>query len=109
MLPPPERLGGQRRYSDDVLHRLAFIRAAQLVGFTLDQIRPLTGANLDDPDARARLRVAAHELQLQLDDLIRRTLSVRHRLERSAFEIPDSSSGYAGPRTTHVRTNELGA
>jgi len=31
--------GGQRRYHRDVLRRIAFIRAAQRVGLTLDEIR----------------------------------------------------------------------
>lgn len=31
--------GGQRRYHRDVLRRVAFIRAAQRVGLTLDEIR----------------------------------------------------------------------
>jgi MerR family transcriptional regulator, redox-sensitive transcriptional activator SoxR len=31
--------GGQRRYQRDVLRRLAFVRAAQRVGLTLDEIR----------------------------------------------------------------------
>lgn len=31
--------GGQRRYQRDVLRRIAFVRAAQRVGLTLDEIR----------------------------------------------------------------------
>lgn len=31
--------GGQRRYERDVLRRIAFVRAAQQVGLTLDEIR----------------------------------------------------------------------
>lgn len=31
--------GGQRRYPRDVLRRIAFVRAAQRVGLTLDEIR----------------------------------------------------------------------
>lgn len=40
ILPPPDRSeSGYREYGDDVLERLAFIRAAQAVGLTLAQIR----------------------------------------------------------------------
>jgi MerR family redox-sensitive transcriptional activator SoxR len=35
--------GGQRRYERDVLRRIAFIRAAQRVGLTLDEIREALG------------------------------------------------------------------
>lgn len=35
--------GGQRRYQREVLRRIAFIRAAQRVGLTLDEIRTALG------------------------------------------------------------------
>lgn len=35
--------GGQRRYHRDVLRRIAFVRAAQRVGLTLDEIRQALG------------------------------------------------------------------
>lgn len=41
--------GGQRRYQRDVLRRVAFIRIAQRVGLTLDEIRT---ALAELPDAR---------------------------------------------------------
>lgn len=36
--------GGQRRYERDVLRRLAFIRIAQRVGLTLDEVREALGS-----------------------------------------------------------------
>jgi MerR family redox-sensitive transcriptional activator SoxR len=39
VLPTPERVGGRRRYTVDVLRRLAIIDVAQRAGFTLDEIR----------------------------------------------------------------------
>lgn len=36
--------GGQRRYERDVLRRLAFIRVAQRVGLTLDEVREALGS-----------------------------------------------------------------
>src|SRR5579875_2268335 len=41
--------GGQRRYQREVLRRVAFIRAAQRVGLTLDEVKAALGAL---PDAR---------------------------------------------------------
>src|SRR4051812_30699653 len=41
MLPPPERLSGQRRYAPDVLGRLTFIGVAQSAGFKLREIKAL--------------------------------------------------------------------
>jgi MerR family redox-sensitive transcriptional activator SoxR len=41
ILEPARRVSGQRRYDETVLYRLAVIRRAQEVGFTLDEIRQL--------------------------------------------------------------------
>jgi MerR family redox-sensitive transcriptional activator SoxR len=39
MVSPTRSAGGQRRFPRDVLRRVAFIRVAQRVGLTLDEIR----------------------------------------------------------------------
>jgi len=39
MVTPTRSAGGQRRYTRDALRRVAFIRVAQRVGLTLDEIR----------------------------------------------------------------------
>lgn len=39
MVTPSRSPGGQRRFARDVLRRVAFIRVAQRVGLTLDEIR----------------------------------------------------------------------
>lgn len=40
VLPPPDRTAnGYRDYEPEILDRLAFIRASQAAGFTLDEIR----------------------------------------------------------------------
>ncbi|WP_425041122.1 MerR family transcriptional regulator [Primorskyibacter sp. S187A] len=50
LLPEPERSeGGQRRYRETDLDRLAFIRHARQLGFTLDAIRELLDLS-DNPD-----------------------------------------------------------
>ena len=57
LLPEPERVAGKRRYTEDVLRRLAIIDAAQRVGFTLEEIRDLLGSR--DQPAHERLRQLA--------------------------------------------------
>ena len=42
VLPEPERVAGQRRYRDEMLHRLSIIDVAQRAGLTLEEIAPLT-------------------------------------------------------------------
>ncbi|HTD50983.1 MAG TPA: redox-sensitive transcriptional activator SoxR [Acidimicrobiia bacterium] len=39
MVSPTRSPGGQRRFTRDVLRRIAFIRVAQRIGLTLDEIR----------------------------------------------------------------------
>jgi MerR family transcriptional regulator, redox-sensitive transcriptional activator SoxR len=64
VLPEPARVSGKRRYSRDVLRRLAIIDAAQRVGFTLDEIADLLGSG--GGPAHARLRTLA---RLKLPDV----------------------------------------
>jgi MerR family transcriptional regulator, redox-sensitive transcriptional activator SoxR len=53
LIPGARSSGGQRRYQRNVLRRLAFVRAAQSVGLSLDEIREAL-ATL--PDGRAPTR-----------------------------------------------------
>src|SRR5918911_1123975 len=72
VLPAPERVSGQRRYTEDVLHRLSIVDVAQRAGLTLAEIRELTGPRLHDETAGQRLRELA-ELKLpQVEALIER-------------------------------------
>ncbi|MGA7687553.1 MAG: MerR family transcriptional regulator [Terriglobales bacterium] len=41
ILPPAQRISGQRRYDTTVVYRLAVIQRAQLTGFTLDEVHQL--------------------------------------------------------------------
>jgi MerR family redox-sensitive transcriptional activator SoxR len=73
--------GGQRRFARDVLRRVAFIRVAQRVGLTLDEIRSALAALPDQrtPTAAdwARLSKA---WRAQLDERIRLLERVRDDL-----------------------------
>src|SRR5258708_8269172 len=41
LLPPAQRMSGQRRYDTTALYRLAIIQQARQLGFTLEEIRQL--------------------------------------------------------------------
>jgi MerR family transcriptional regulator, redox-sensitive transcriptional activator SoxR len=81
VLPRPARVSGQRRYSDEVLHRLSIIDVAQRAGLTLDEIAPLTGPDNRSADASRHIRRLAGEKLPQIDALIARAQAVRHWLE----------------------------
>ena len=59
VLPAPERVAGQRRYRDEVLHRLSIIDVAQRAGLTLEEIAPLTGPGNRSADASRHIRALA--------------------------------------------------
>jgi MerR family transcriptional regulator, redox-sensitive transcriptional activator SoxR len=81
VLPPAERVSGQRRYSEDVLHRLSIIDVAQRAGLTLDEIRHLTGPDNRSADASVRIRELAERKLPDIDALIERAQAVRRWLE----------------------------
>jgi MerR family transcriptional regulator, redox-sensitive transcriptional activator SoxR len=81
VLPEAERVSGQRRYGEDVLHRLSIIDVAQRAGLTLDEIRYLTGPDNCGGDASVRIRELAERKLPDLDALIERARAVRRWLE----------------------------
>jgi MerR family redox-sensitive transcriptional activator SoxR len=80
VLPPPERAGGQRRYSDDVLHRLAIIQVAQRAGLSLDEIRDLTHPE-NGQSAGEGIRALAERKLPDIEALIERAQAVKRWLE----------------------------
>jgi MerR family redox-sensitive transcriptional activator SoxR len=81
VLPQPERVSGQRRYREDVLHRLSIIDVAQRAGLTLEEIAPLTGPNNRTADAGRHLRDLADDKLPHIDALIARAQAVKRWLQ----------------------------
>lgn len=81
VLPNPERTGGQRRYDEDVLDRLAIVDVAQRAGLTLDEIRDLTGPDNRGGPAGDRIRELAERKLPDIDALIARAQAVKAWLE----------------------------
>ena len=64
LLAEPKRpAGGVRRYGDDAIARLGFIRRAQEVGFTLDEVKALLVLG-KTPHCRGARTLAAKKLEL---------------------------------------------
>ena len=81
VLPEPQRTSGQRRYGDEVLHRLAIIDVAQRAGLTLDEIRYLTGPDNQGARAGDRIRELAERKLPDIEALISRAEAVKAWLE----------------------------
>lgn len=71
LLEVPERDGGIRRYSQEDLRRLKFIKKAQGAGFTLQEIRELISldASQDRPRVRQLARARIDALDAKIDEL----------------------------------------
>jgi MerR family mercuric resistance operon transcriptional regulator len=82
LLPEPKRTEGRiRRYGTREVERLRFIKAAQRIGFSLDEIGSLL--QLDDGSGCAQARkLASHKL-----DEVRARLDSLNRLEQVLSEL----------------------
>ena len=87
----PDLYGGIRRYGEEDLRRLRFIRSAQAAGFTLEQIAELLA--LDATDDRARARELARERIAALDAKITEMTAARDSLRKLAKECGHGSAG----------------
>ncbi|MGK7296858.1 MAG: MerR family transcriptional regulator [Candidatus Wenzhouxiangella sp. M2_3B_020] len=87
LMPDPVRTeGGQRRYGDAELDRLAFIRHSRKLGFSLEAIRELLDLS-DSPDRSCALVDAvAHRQLREVDARIARLEALRVELRRMISE-----------------------
>ncbi len=83
--------GGVRRYGEEDVRRLRFIRSAQAAGFTLEQIAELIA--LDATTDRTRARELARERITALDAKMAEMKAARDALSRLARACGDSTSG----------------
>ena len=77
LLPPAERLGGERRYDSTVLYRLAIIQPARQLGFTLNEIRHLFFGFRDVTRPSERWRTLSQRKLAELDELMNGIKAVR--------------------------------
>lgn len=91
LLKTPLRGGGIRRYGDEDVRRLRFIRAAQAAGFTLEQVGELL--LLDAGQDRDRARALARERIAALDAKIVELETARDALQRLARDCRATAKG----------------
>jgi MerR family transcriptional regulator, redox-sensitive transcriptional activator SoxR len=107
LLPRPPRQGGQRRYDPHVLERLAIVRFAKFVGFTIGEIRLLLDGAPDRPPPQ-RWRQIAEQKVLQVDTFITEAIAVRALLQTTLRQkcpkLVERGLELAESATSHRRT-----
>jgi len=82
LLPPAQRMSGQRRYDTTALYRLAIIQLARQLGFTLDEIRQLFFGFRNVTRASERWQTLSRKKLAELDGLMDGIKIVRRFLKK---------------------------
>jgi MerR family redox-sensitive transcriptional activator SoxR len=82
LLPPAQRVSGQRRYDTSALYRLAIIQWARRLGFTLDEIRQLFFGFRNVTRASQRWQRLSRKKLAELDGLMDGIRTVRRLLKK---------------------------
>lgn len=97
LLPEPHRtLGGHRQYPDEAVATVRAIKAAQRLGFTLDEVAPLLRAGGADRNGVELRRSAADKLA-EVDARIADLQQVAARLRATVAAECDSLPNCARP------------
>ena len=87
LMPEPGRTeGGQRRYGEAELDRLAFIRHARQLGFTLEAVRELLDLSDRPERSCAEVDAVAHRQLREVEARIARLEALRTELRRMLSE-----------------------
>jgi|SRR6185312_3821009 len=91
LLPTPRKSGGIRRYGEEDVRRLRFIRTAQGAGFTLEEIGELLA--LEATNDRRRVRALATERIAAVDAKIAQMKDARDVLAKLARQCAAGTKG----------------
>src|SRR5262249_33073589 len=76
LIPKPPRVSGRRRYDERVLERLAMVRFAKHVGFSVTEIKVLLGGVEGRPPTERWRKLAAGKVA-QVDAFLARAREIR--------------------------------
>lgn len=98
---PPKQFGSQRTYPPDYVDRLLFIRRAQALGFSLDDVAALLTLNdgVDRVRARAIARRRLQEITARISDL----QAMRAILEKLLHDCEHASGHVPCPIISAIR------
>lgn len=90
LLPePPRRPSGYRRYPPESVARLRFIKGAQELGFTLEEIKDLLTLRVNETATKRDVRTRAQHKVKQIEEKIRALQSIQDALN----DLIDQCSG----------------
>jgi MerR family redox-sensitive transcriptional activator SoxR len=81
LIPPPPRVHGERRYTDEVLGSLAFIAVAQAAGFALREIEELVAHVTRGPGMAEAMQVMSEQKLAEVDEAITQAQARKDWLE----------------------------
>jgi MerR family transcriptional regulator, redox-sensitive transcriptional activator SoxR len=84
LLPRPDRVGGQRRFAAETVHRLGVIDVAKQAGFSLEEIRALLNSIDGGSPAHEQLQALAARKLPEVETLIERAESMRAWLQAAS-------------------------
>ena len=86
--PPPRSASGYRHYPMDSVRRLAFIRHAKALGFSLADIRELLSLNADGGASSRAVKQLAEQRLADIDDKIAALTRMREALAHLTDQCP---------------------
>ena len=92
MAEPERRPSGYRKYDEEVVHRLRFIRRAKDLGFTLNEINDLLSLRLDPTTTCADVKGRAEE---KIADIKARIRTLQ-RMNRALVKVTKACNGSGG-------------
>ena len=75
LLPSPRRTSGQRRYDAGILHRLAFIKTAQSLGFTLTEIQAFFDSSPEHVPISSHWQTLAQDKLAEVQNILHETIT----------------------------------
>ncbi len=110
LLKQPRRTGGWRRYDDEALRVLRFVKRAQELGFSLDEIHELLSLRASKSTRTcARVRSAAETKLADVEDKIRDLEAIRATLRELANACPCDGPAEACPILGALERKEVRA
>ena len=94
---PPRRASGYREYPPEAVDRLRFVRRAQELGFSLDEIKGLLEIGTSDEGGCADVKDHAERKIAEVEQKIADLQAVRRALRRLADRCPGEGPAGACP------------